>query len=103
MKLRGQVLAHPEAQDPDVLVYSVLEPTGQVRLYVSNKSRQEAKSLNLELTGGPWSSDVQVKRMAVGTGGYVDAPALRMTDGKFSVQLDPLTIQRLTVRPSNAF
>ena len=103
MKLDGQVLRHADSDDPDLLVYAVRRPNGELTIYTSNKSRQSGKSLSLSLAGGPWAASVAVKRMAVGTGGYVDAPAQCLADGRLEVSLDPLTIKRLTVRPQSEF
>jgi endoglucanase len=99
MQLRGDVLGQDDAADPDVLVYAVATPDGGLRVYLSNKSREDRKQVALEIAGGPWAQTAEVRRMAVGTGGYVDAPALRVAEGRLELGLEPLTILRLSVRP----
>jgi len=102
-RLRGKVLRHAQPNDPDLMVYAVLTPEGMLRVYVSNKSREHAKSLAVSVAGGPWSRNVAVKRMARGTQGYVTAPAVAISGGEVALELEPLTILRLTIRPRNSF
>ena len=96
------MLDHAQPDDASLMVYAVLLPSGQLRVYASNKSPDTAKTATLEL-GGKWAPAVGVRRMARGTGGYQDAPAVTLRDGKLDVQLEPLSIARLTVQPANGF
>jgi hypothetical protein len=97
MRLRGTVLRHDEPEDSDVTVYAAAELGGTLRVYAANKSRRLPKRVALVFGAGPWSAQVQVRRMAVGTGGFVDAPTLRMTGERLDVWVEALSILRLTI------
>lgn len=103
MKVGGRALRHDPFDDVALLAHAVLLADGSLRIYVSNASRDESRSAELALAGGAWAPNVAVKRMAVGTCGYVDDPPLRLADGGLRAQLAPLTILRLTVRPADPF
>ena len=98
MKLRGTALDHDQPDDGYLVVYAVRLPDGNLRIYASNKSRTDAKSLALALAGGPWAPQVEAQRMAVGTGGYVEAPSMTLKEGRLDLRLEPLTILHLTVQ-----
>ena len=51
MKLRGSVLAIAQPADEWITAYAVAEPSGDVRIYLANKSRDRAKSIRLHLAG----------------------------------------------------
>ena len=51
MKLRGSVLDVPQPADEWITVYAVAEPTGEIRVYLANKSRDQAKTVRLQLAG----------------------------------------------------
>lgn len=99
MKLRGKIIRHPQPIDDGILVYSVLEPRGGLRVYVSNKSRRQRKSIRLYLAGGHWDSKAQTRRMARGTDGFVDASPTEIQQGRIKLELKPLSILRLNVEP----
>lgn len=103
MKLRGNVLMHSQPEDPDLLVYSVLTPEKQMKIYVSNKSRVENKNVSLDLVGNQWSPVVAVKRMAVGTNGYVVDQSVRIDKGRLDITVKPLNVLKLVVCPMNSF
>jgi endoglucanase len=103
MKLRGDVLDHDQPDDPAMTAYAVRLADGRLRVYVSNTSGDDAKELTLELAGGDWAPQAHCKRMARGTGGFVDDAPRPIEDGAIALRLEPLTIQRLTLTPRMIF
>ncbi len=98
MKLRGQTLAIPEPEDQNLHAAAYLLQDGSLRLYLSNRCRSEDGKLQLAVEGN-WQETADVKRMAVGTAGWVDADNLTLTDGKLDVDLPQLTILSVTLKP----
>ena len=94
MRLRGTALAVDQPADEMLTVYAVAAADGGLRVYASNKSREEARTLRLQLGSGT-AALARVSKMARGTGGFVAAPALAVIDGAVTVELEPLTIVRL--------
>jgi len=78
-------------------VYGVTEPEGQVRVYVSNKSREDSRTLKLKLAGEPWPNEAGLQIMKRGSGGFKDAPAVAITEGAVELKLEPLSIARLRI------
>lgn len=103
LELRGEVLAHEQPADADLTVYAVRTARGPLRVYVSNKSADQAKALALDVAGDGWANEVGAWRMAVGTQGWVVAPPSRLEDGQVRLELPPQTILRLTVRQEHPF
>lgn len=97
MKLRGSVLRHDDPEDPQLMVYAVRKPAGALRIYVSNKSNHQAKTATVQVMGGPWAPNVAMRRMGVGSDAYLPAPPLAIVRGRIVVDLEPLSIARLTV------
>ena len=97
MKLRGSILAVEPPKDEWIHTYAVMEPSGHVRIYVSNKSRQESKSVRLKLAGMPWPEEAELQLMTRGSGGFAGVASLGITDGAIELKLEPLSISRLRI------
>ncbi len=96
-KLRGAVISVKQPQDEWMTVYGVTEPAGQVRVYVSNKSRDDSKTIKLKLAGERWPNEAGLQIMKRGSGGFEDAPPPAITEGVVELKLEPLSIARLRI------
>jgi hypothetical protein len=96
-KLRGKVISLKQPADEWLTIYAVTEPEGQVRIYVSNKSREDSKNIKVKLTGDPWPAESAVQIMKTGSGGFKDAPAAPIKDAVVDLTLEPLSIARLRI------
>jgi hypothetical protein len=95
MKLRGSVLDVPQPADQWLTVYAVAEPTGKTRVYLANKSRDQAKTVRLQLVGGKGAGRAKYQQMKRGGRGFRAAGDLPLADGMLKVTMEPLTIHRI--------
>lgn len=98
MKLRGQVLDVDLPADKNLHAAAYLLDDGSLRLYLSNRCRSKDGTLELDIQGD-WQESADVKRMAIGTAGWVKADDLTLADGKLRADLPQLTILRVTLKP----
>ena len=97
MKLRGSVLDVPQPTDEWITAYAVAEPTGETRVYLSNKSRDQAKTIRLHLAGRTGVGRAKCQQMKRGSNGFFAAGDVALADGTLEVSMAPLTIHRLRI------
>jgi hypothetical protein len=97
LKLRGSVLDIAQPADEWIAAYAVAEPTGAVRVYLANKSRDRVKTIRLQLAGRKGAGPAKCQRMKRGSDGFVAAGDVPWVDGALEVRMEPLTIHRFQI------